>query len=94
MCGREIKLIYYNLGHFNKDNGVVILPLLQVIISSSEASVGRLVAYHTTGCFSNVNTSALACKDVFFQSWVIDINVVNVINVMNYNELIYSYPQI
>ena len=42
MCGQEIKLIYYNLGHFNKDNGVVILPLLQVIISSSEASVGRL----------------------------------------------------
>ena len=45
MCGREIKLIYYNLGHLNKDNGVVILPLLQVIISSSEASVGRLLLH-------------------------------------------------
>ena len=45
MCGQEIKSIYYNLGHFNKDNGVVILSLLQVIISSSEASVGRLLLH-------------------------------------------------
>ena len=74
---------------FNKDNSVVIEQLLQVIISS-EASVWRLLLHTIQWAVSfNVNTNTLACKNVFLQFWVIDINVVHFINFMKYSWFIW-----
>ena len=47
--------MYYNLGHFNKDKGVI-LQLLQVIISSSKASVGRLLLHTIQQAVSLMST--------------------------------------